>query len=59
MKLIFLLILICIVDAKMEKLNNLTISSLPTAHMPVIKLQLADSVYYDKVLAHLLDSAIG
>jgi ADP-ribosylglycohydrolase len=58
MKYLYLLILICIVGCKNEN-NQFNIPS-PTNSIYVgDKSQLADSVYYDKVLGALVGSAIG
>jgi ADP-ribosylglycohydrolase len=58
MKYVYLLILICIVGCKNEN-NQFNIPS-PTNSIYVgDKSQLADSIYYDKVLGALVGSAIG
>ncbi len=58
MKNVYLLILICIVGCKNEN-EQLDIPSPTNITYAGDKLQLADSVYYDKVLGALVGSAIG
>jgi len=58
MKYVYLLILICIVGCKNEN-EQFDIPSPTNSTYASDKLQLADSVYYDKVLGALVGSAIG
>ena len=58
MKYVYLLILICIVGCKNEN-KQFDIPSPTNSTYASDKLQLADSVYYDKVLGALVGSAIG
>ena len=58
MKYVYLLILVCIVGCKNEN-KKFDIPSPTNSTYASEKLQLADSVYYDKVLGALVGSAIG